>query len=80
MRKFGESLDETSPVSKYGHMEPNDTLTTKQVTEQYGLSRSTLRRRVEAGTLTPLLKLEGRTGAYVFTRAEIERYLEAVAA
>lgn len=62
------------------HMEPNDTLTTKQVTEQYGLSRSTLRRRVEAGALAPLMKLEGRTGAFVFTRGEIERYLEAIAA
>lgn len=80
MRMFGVSLDETSPMGKYGHMEQSDTLTAKQVTEQYGIARSTLMRRVRAGILHPLMKLDGRTGAFVFERVEIERYLEVVAA
>jgi len=79
MRKFGDSLDEPSPMVKSSHMEPNDTLTTKQVTAQYGISGTTVRRRVAAGVLHPLLKLDGRTGAFVFERAEIERALSKTA-
>lgn len=38
-----------------------------------GLSHRAVLDRVKAGTLTPLARLEGRTGAYLFDRSEIER-------
>jgi predicted DNA-binding transcriptional regulator AlpA len=50
-------------------------MTTAQVVEEYGLSRRTLYRRIETGDLHPTMKLPGTTGAYLFTRAEIERAL-----
>lgn len=38
-----------------------------------GIDRSTLTRWVEAGKVTPMHKMPGVTGAWLFTRAEIER-------
>lgn len=38
-----------------------------------GLSHRAVLDRVKAGTLTPVTRLEGRTGAYLFDRAEVER-------
>ena len=55
------------------HNPPSDTLTTKQVVEEYGRSRRTLGRLIADGELTPLMKLPGHTGAYLFERSEIER-------
>lgn len=37
-----------------------------------GLSHRAVLDRVKAGTLTPHARLEGRTGAYIFSRAYIE--------
>jgi hypothetical protein len=52
-----------------------DPLTTAQVVDEYGSSRRTLMRRVADGELTPLMKLPGHTGAYLFERDEVERAL-----
>lgn len=57
-----------------------DTLTTAQVVDEYGSSRRTIGRRIADGELTPLMKLPGTTGAYLFERAEIERALSKAAA
>ena len=54
---------------------PTDPITTAQVADEYGLSRRTIGRRITEGDLTPLMKLPGHTGAYLFERAEIERAL-----
>jgi len=37
-----------------------------------GLDRRTLHRKVERGELAAVGKLEGKTGAYIFNRADIE--------
>jgi hypothetical protein len=52
-----------------------DPLTTAQVVDEYGSSRRTIGRRIADGELTPLMKLPGTTGAYLFDRAEIKRAL-----
>jgi predicted site-specific integrase-resolvase len=39
-----------------------------------GVDRSTLKRWVDDGKLTPLRKLPGETGGYLFDRAEVERF------
>ncbi len=39
-----------------------------------GVNRSTLKRWVDDGKITPLRKLPGWTGGYLFQRAEVERF------
>ncbi len=39
-----------------------------------GVNRSTLKRWVDEGKITPLRKLPGWTGGYLFDRAEVERF------
>lgn len=41
--------------------------------ERIGIDRSTLSRWVKDGTASPAMRLPGKTGAYLFTDAEIER-------
>ena len=41
-----------------------------------GISRRTLLHRVEDGTLVPLAKLSGKTGAYLFEAADVQRLAE----
>lgn len=41
--------------------------------EQIGFDRSTLSRWVKDGTARPALRLPGKTGAYLFTPAEVSR-------
>ena len=66
-------------VRKYVLMPNTDTLTTAQVVEEYGLSRRSISRLITDGELTPLMKLPGHTGAYLFERAEVVRALGAKA-
>lgn len=47
-------------------------LTTAEVAAALKVDRTTVRRMVEAGALTPSLKLPGRTGAYLFAAEEID--------
>lgn len=51
----------------------SDLLTTAQVADILGKSVPTVNRWAVEGVLTPVQKLPGRTGAYLFDRAEIER-------
>ena len=46
---------------------------TRQAAEILGVPRTTLASRLAAGTIAPAIKLPGRTGAYLFDRAYIER-------
>ena len=39
-----------------------------------GVNRSTLKRWGDDGKITPLRKLPGWTGGYLFQRAEVERF------
>jgi hypothetical protein len=53
---------------------PTDEVTTREALEILGLQEpSTVLRFVQAKKLTPSRKLPGRTGAYLFWRADIER-------
>jgi len=55
-------------------------MTTSQVVEEFQVSRRTVLRRIAEGDLTPLMKLPGATGAYLFDRAEADRVFANVAA
>lgn len=55
---------------------PPDLLSTVEVCEIVGFDRSTLSRWIKDGTAVPAMRLPGKTGAYLFTRAETERLAE----
>jgi excisionase family DNA binding protein len=57
----------------------SDLLTTAQAAEILGKSVPTVNRWAAEGVLSPVQKLPGRTGAYLFTRDEIERARDASA-
>lgn len=46
---------------------------TVEVARSLGLERSTLSRWVKEGRITPAMRLPGRTGAFLFHPAEVER-------
>jgi DNA-binding transcriptional MerR regulator len=48
-----------------------DLVTTQQAAEIAGKNIRTIHRLVDAGTLTPVIKVPGKTGAYMFRRADI---------
>lgn len=62
-------------VPHMGNISPGgeDLLTTAQVAEITGWSITSINRWALAGDLKPVRKLPGRTGPYLFDRAEIER-------
>ena len=63
------------------HVQPPDLLTTSEALEVIGIqSPSTISRWVDSGRITPARKLTGKTGAYLFTRAEAERVRDEFAA
>ncbi len=51
----------------------NQLLSSADACAALGIDRSTLTRWVQSGKVTPAQKLGGRTGAYLFTSAEIDR-------
>jgi predicted site-specific integrase-resolvase len=51
----------------------DDLVGAAEVVEQLDIDRSTLTRWVASGTIIPVTKMRGRTGAYVFTQAEVDR-------
>lgn len=57
-----------------------DLLTTAETCDALGgIDRSTLTRWVQTGRITPAQKLPGRTGAYLFDPAEVQRVKAAAA-
>lgn len=64
-----------------GHMPntPDELVTSAAVCTELGIDRSTLTRWVQAGRIEPATKLPGLRGAYLFTRAEIDRLKAKVA-
>lgn len=55
-------------------------LTTAEACEILAKDRATITRWVEAGKLTPAHKLPGRTGAFLFSRADVEKLAAELAA
>ena len=51
------------------------TMSTAQAAEYLKVSPRTVRRLVDSGKLTPMTKLPGRTGSYVFDEAAVMAYL-----
>lgn len=69
-------LTQTCATHKLSHMPtaPDaDLVGSIVICEQLGISRSTLTRWVNNGTAQPAMRLPGKTGAYLFTRTEVER-------
>ena len=54
-------------------------LTTAQAAKELGVTRQTIVRYVVDGKLRPYMKTPGRTGGYLFTRGEIDRFRAPVA-
>lgn len=48
-------------------------LATREAAERLGVDRRRIVRMVQSGTLKPVQKLPGETGAYLFAAADIER-------
>jgi excisionase family DNA binding protein len=55
-------------------------MSTAQAAEYLKVSPRTVRRLVDSGKLTPMTKLPGRTGSYVFDEAVVMAYLTLAAA
>ncbi|QMV84743.1 hypothetical protein HW450_10400 [Corynebacterium hindlerae] len=58
-------------------MEPQQLLPAHEVARIWGVNRSTVHRRRLAGVITPVAKVPGKTGAYLYDRAEIEHLAKA---
>jgi len=53
---------------------PHDELIgSDEASVRLGIDRSTLTRWITAGKITPALQMPGPTGAFLFTRADVER-------
>lgn len=58
-------------------MSPDDLITTREAMDVLGYADpSSITRAVAERKLTPARKLPGRTGAYLFDRAEVQRLLD----
>jgi excisionase family DNA binding protein len=53
-----------------------DLIASIDVARQLGINRSTLTRWIKDGTAVPSMRMPGRTGAYLFSRDELDRLLE----
>lgn len=53
------------------HIDP--LLSSTEVCAELGIKRSTLSHWIDSGRITPTQQLPGKTGAYLFTKAAVER-------
>ena len=80
---MSEPLDTSPKVRHSGHMpkvENSETstvlpdwMTASDAADDLGIGRSTRALWAREGKITPLMKLPGIRGAYVFARADVER-------
>lgn len=59
---------------------PKDLLGAAEVTEQLGISKTTLDRLAKYGQLRPFRIMPGRTGARLYLRRDVDAYAEQYAA
>ena len=64
-------------MQKHPHTPTPDLIPTSEVAGMLGLHVATIVRRVQAGELAYAVKVPGKTGAYLFDRAEIEKLAKA---
>lgn len=55
---------------------PEDLFTVKEAAERLGISRATVLRLVADRKLEPAHKIEGITGPYLFTAAQLDAFTE----
>ena len=67
-------------VPNLGSMNAPDLLTSAQVAKAHGISLRTLRRWIADGRVTPITKLPGRTGGYLFDSSALATSTDEVAA
>lgn len=59
---------------------PDELVSTAEAARIIGRHVRTIHRAVADGRLTPITKIEGKTGAYLFRRADVEALRESGAA
>ncbi len=60
-------------------MQTPDLIATVEACARIGIDRSTLSRWIKDGSAVPAMRLPGKTGAYLFAPAEVERLTRAYA-
>lgn len=58
---------------------PSDLLSTVEAAAILKVERSTISRWVASGRLTPAHQIGGRTGAFLFTRSDVEKVRDSLA-
>lgn len=61
------------------HIRNSDAIGSFEAAQLLGVSHGTLRNRIADGSIVPLIKLPGRTGAYVFERSTVEAFAKTLA-
>lgn len=61
------------------HKRNSDVIGSFEAAQLLGVSHGTLRNRIADGSIVPLIKLPGRTGAYVFERTAVEALVQTLA-
>jgi excisionase family DNA binding protein len=51
---------------------PHDLIASQDVCELLNIDRSTLSRWVKAGRITPAMRMPGQTGAFLFSRDDVD--------
>lgn len=67
-------LTEVRHTPSVSHMLATGTMTTADAARRIGRSPRTIHRAVRAGKLLPLFQVPGKTGAFIFTAGEVERF------
>ncbi len=68
------ALDKAPKVREGGHMpKVENWISSSDAADLLGIDRSTLHLWAREGKITPLMKLAGLRGAYIFDRAAVER-------
>jgi hypothetical protein len=54
-------------------VDPKELINSRDACDEIGIDRSTLTRWVQLGKATPVMRLSGATGAYLFARDDVAR-------
>lgn len=65
-------MDAFKPSTEARIVVPDQLIGAKTAAKLLGIDRSSLMRRIEAGTIRPVVQLDGPGGAWVFDRTELD--------